>query len=631
MKNIFYCSNAHKELFSNNTRSNFNSYIDISDLNYLHDDDDIEATIKSITFDNKESFKIKLDRKRPHFIIKQKLWLVSQPEFTRFFEEEDDDTTNYTKPFRINFYEAKDYICSYTDLGLAVSKKHNGGTFSNIQIMTREYVMHNIYLHDVEIFSASELINHLNNVLKNVSFNFDDLKINSNLKEKGEQTYLNPVEYEVFVKGELGDLLNLDDTNIKKMIGSSWRDMMNGWIEKRDFPRRHPCFYPDYNLDSKQYMKYYAIPFDMKPAKIQIDFFKTDGVLYGIRSNISDPTIRNNSYDNIISLFVGNNTNDVEHVQFRNPPFFNTRKELLSRAQFQIVDVNTNLHPNFSTGSPTYIQVVIRKSVPRMKKPFNIFLDSSCPKSKALYPKNNSMEFTIDLPERLSFNRHWQVTLKSLFIPNKILHLDDCYIKYYYYNWSMFGSLENRILSVGTNHHSTIDSFLHQFNRVLELYQIKIRGEIFDGKVVLEYYEDWKEWQFSNSLFLSPHLAHILGFQKYDASNTEFVAKFNKTSTQDALYEPDLFFMYPKNLIIGCDVVDDTIFGGEHVKLLRLVTNNVHVDGDILSFDFLQNEYVDLNVKEFKSIKIGILDASGGPVKTHTSFPTRLQLMFSSI
>ena len=58
MKNIFYCSNAHKELFSNNTRSNFNSYIDISDLNYLHDDDDIEATIKSITFDNKESFKI---------------------------------------------------------------------------------------------------------------------------------------------------------------------------------------------------------------------------------------------------------------------------------------------------------------------------------------------------------------------------------------------------------------------------------------------------------------------------------------------------------------------------------------------------------------------------------------------
>ena len=44
----------------------------------------------------------------------------------------------------------------------------------------------------------------------------------------------------------------------------------------------------------------------MKPTMMQIDYFKTDGVLFGIRSNISDPTIRNNSYDNIISLFVGN-------------------------------------------------------------------------------------------------------------------------------------------------------------------------------------------------------------------------------------------------------------------------------------------------------------------------------------
>ena len=52
MKNVFYCSNAHEELFNNNTRSSFNSYIDIHDLDYLHDDV-IEAAIKSITFDNK--------------------------------------------------------------------------------------------------------------------------------------------------------------------------------------------------------------------------------------------------------------------------------------------------------------------------------------------------------------------------------------------------------------------------------------------------------------------------------------------------------------------------------------------------------------------------------------------------
>ena len=630
MKNIFYCSNANKELFSDNTRSNFNSYIDISDLNYLHDNDAIEASIKSITLDNKESFKIKLDNTKPHFIIKQRLYGVEQSEFNQFFEKEDDDTVNHSQPFPFFLNDAKEYIFSYTNLRLAVTKKHNGGTFSSIQIMTREYVMHNIFLHDVEIFSESELIYHVNNVLQHVSFHFNDLKIKSNLIEKGEQTYLNHVEYEVFVEGELGDILNLDNANIKKNTVSSLRDIMQGWIVKRKFYPRHPCFYVNNVLDKKQNMSYYAIPIDMKPTMIQIDYFNTDGVLYGIRSNISDPTIRNNSYDNIISLYVGNTTNDVEHVEFRNPPFFKTRKELLSRAQFQIIDVNTNLPPNFATGSPTYIQVVIKKSVPKMKKPFNIFLDSSCPKSKALYPQNNSTEFTIELPERLSFNRDWQVTLKSLFIPNKIIHLDDCYVKYYYYKWSMHQDFNLHRFKIIPRSHSTIESFMKQFNIVLEIFKIKIRGEIVDGKVVLTYYEDWEEWQYSNTLFLSPHVAHILGFKKYDASNPDFGVKFNKSSTQVAFYEPDLFFLYPKNLIIGCDVVDNTIFGGEHVKLLRLVTNNVRVDGDILSFDFLQNEYVNLNVKEFKSIKIAILDASGRPVKTDVSFPTRLQLMFST-
>ena len=51
--------------------------------------------------------------------------------------------------------------------------------------------------------------------------------------------------------------------------------------------------------------------------------------------------------------------------------------------------------------------------------------------------------------------------------------------------------------------------------------------------------------------------------------------------------------MYLKIFIIECD----TIFSGEHVKLMRLVTNNVRSDSDILSFDLVQNEFVNLNVK----------------------------------
>ena len=243
------------------------------------------------------------------------------------------------------------------------------------------------------------------------------------------------------------------------------------------------------------------------------------------------------------------------------------------------------------------------------------------------------MEFTIDLPERMGFRRNWHVALKSLFIPNKFVTFDDCYVKYYYYNWSLFDAMKLSILTLHLRHHSTIESLLDHFNRVLEIYKIKIRAKIVDGKVVLEYYEGWKKWPYSNTLFLSPNLAHILGFNKYDAEskNEEFEAKFNKTSTQVASHATDLFLLHPRNLIICCDIVNDTIFSGEHVKLLRLVTNPIDVSSDMISFDFLQNEYVELLVKEFKSIRIRIADVSGKTVKCDSDIATRLQIMFINV
>ena len=87
--------------------------------------------------------------------------------------------------------------------------------------------------------------------------------------------------------------------------------------------------------------------------------------------------------------------------------------------------------------------------------------------------------------------------------------------------------------------HSTIDNFLKQFNIVLDIYKIKIRGEIDDGRVVQKYYEDWVKSKHTHTLFLSPHVAHILGFQKNDGSGKEYKVKFNRRVKQVAFYEPD--------------------------------------------------------------------------------------------
>ena len=471
-----------------------------------------------------------------------------------------------------------------------------------------------------------------------------------------------------------------------------------------------------------------------------------------IRSNICEFSIRNGEYDRLISLIHATKLeNDVVHVDFKNPVFFETRKELLSRCNFEIIDVDTNSAPNFSEGSPTYIQIVIRNRVERMKKPFNIFLDSSCEKSKLLYPKNDNTVFTIDLPQRMDFRKDWQVALKSLFIPNKFTNGIGVYVKYYHYNWGKF-HLANEILKHLPFHSNTIEDCLKKFNMLLYVYQVKIKAFLEDGKVTLKYegedesikvsvknctctyaifnengrnietkpmkvrngeYKSLdallneiragfkkkgipltitqmengevtisseesmikgykyqlslnrslafilgyrsnrrshqvlrfdlnqeyiaphktskEEWYHKHTLTLSPNIAQILGFQMYTGSKEEHTLDFKEAPQYTAPYEPNIFLLHPRNIIVCCDIVENTIFGGEHVKLLKMVTNNFHPSTDIIEFEFLQDEYVDLNVREFRSIQIAIMDATGNPIKTRSSIPTRLQLMFSTV
>ena len=58
MKNIFFCSSMQSDMFPQNTRSKFDSYIDVNDLEYISDND-IEAAIKinHISSDKKPGYK----------------------------------------------------------------------------------------------------------------------------------------------------------------------------------------------------------------------------------------------------------------------------------------------------------------------------------------------------------------------------------------------------------------------------------------------------------------------------------------------------------------------------------------------------------------------------------------------
>ena len=107
MKNIFYCSNVHKELFDHNKRSSFNSYIDIHDLNYLQDDN-IEAAIKSITFDNKTAIIIKLNQTKPNCVIKQRINNPTSSELLQLFQANNVDDDSYKRGTYIKHYLVPD-------------------------------------------------------------------------------------------------------------------------------------------------------------------------------------------------------------------------------------------------------------------------------------------------------------------------------------------------------------------------------------------------------------------------------------------------------------------------------------------------------------------------------------------
>ena len=660
MKNIFYCSNANKELFAHNTRSSFDSYIDIHDLNYL-DDNNLEAAIKSITFDNKTMIQIQKNHAKPNIVIKQ---IVNNDIYhlLKQFLEDSYDGAEHEEIFSTpDLSKSMDYVVINDGFkNLSIYMEPNKSKFCNLQILTPTCIMHNIYLHDVDIFSESELIHYLNKVLKSVSKSAARPKIMKDLIQKGKDgsTYLKPIEHDIYIEGELGNILNLENIPIKVHSGNSLRDVFR-WVKQKNVTSTlenipikvysgnslsdvfrtstFPDNYINTVLDYKQEICYYKIGKTIK--KLKLNLFKNKK-LYGIRSNISNPTIRNSEYDGVISLFAVNKTNDVVHVDFKNPSFFKTRKELLSRGRFEIIAADTNSPPNFTFGSPTYIQVVVRKS--EMKQSFNVFLDSSCKKSKVLYPENNATEFTIELPERLSFNRHWQVTLKSLFLPNKIYNIQKCWFTFSIFKMvdGKMKNMSNQKVYLKEGNYPTLKSIIKEILSQITKYKLPFIIEEYNGKVKIKLplLRAWETPQKgvvhlqdgeTAQLNLNATLAYILGYTSspVEEHSLPFITEFVHTAS----HEPDMYLIYPKNLIIGCDVVDNTIFGGEHVKLLRLVTNNIHLSSNILSFDFLQNEYVDLNVKEFRSIKIAIMDATGKPVKTDTSIPTRLQLTFSSL
>ena len=102
-----------------------------------------------------------------------------------------------------------------------------------------------------------------------------------------------------------------------------------------------------------------------------------------------------------------------------------------------------------------------------------------------------------------------------------------------------------------------------------------------------------------------------------------------KINSIEAYYTPNIHAYTPKCIIVTSDIVDETVFGGERVKLLKVIPNKMEENGDVLQYEFLQDEYVNLGTHEFDRIQISICDVTGENLNVdYREIPTRLQLEF---
>ena len=632
MKSIYFCSSAGTNLFAENKRSSFQSFID---HNYLNDfpNGNIEVGVKTIVFDNKIGMKeIRTNEKVPDIVVFQKMEVDDLSLLDLSFKAAGfmsaDMEIDFSNKANYVFYNGPERVGDYKDYvtrGLLIpddNMNHTGVCIVLPGEKNSAGLMHNIYLDKKILKTKEDFIDMFNNVFKTLPFN----AIQEGVMRLGGEKVRRKKKYNglsIYIGEQLAQVLELHSEN-SFSIHNSLRELAKQSTlsaEKKTFQDQENIANVNKILDANQLENHRYVQWESDILATKVNLLKIG--LLALKSNIADYSIKNSSFDRILAVFDANKLpRQAVQIDFKNPTFFQTTKEKLATADFQIIDTESDRLVNFSAGSPTYIHCLVKKESDMGKTSLKMVLDSSDKESKKLYPQNNNMQFTIKLPERMEFHGDWKVSLKSLFIPSRLdnVYEDKC--------WMLFKGKDESYLQfhcrVPSGHYETERDLVKEISSMIKKEKKPFKVSFSrSGRPVFTSTED------NVGIVLSSYLAHILGFTA-DVNEKDLQLSFpSKGTKRSPPFPPNIMALLPRNLIICCDVVDDTIFAGQHVKLLRLVTNNASSNAtSISSFDFLQDETFDLKVKEFLTIEINILDVTGEVVLSDSILPTQLQLEF---
>ena len=623
---IYFSSTAQGDIFPNNTRSNFEN--SLSNLDHIKDEK-LEVAIRSITFDNSiESVKL-VKHRSPDLISFEKIKLSNNLDLMNFRNHDTKINFVTNKNESVQYNKNRQYIiCFHGDNPKLLDSfwiQNEMAKFSSINIIffpkkkkkkrgQSAYIMRNIFINPQTLRTHQDFVSLLNNCLSNSVFTSLPT---SKVKMKEDNIFgINFEDRIVLLGTQFFRLLEINKEDIssvtdirqlsklyaidckkQKYNNFKFKEVINSILDRTNFQ-----FYQMKNGQNKGCC--------LKLSKKEV---------YALQSNILKTTnFRNSFFDKTVSIFCVSSLEDnIVQINFLNPIFFKTNKSILSQAQFKIIDTDTNKEPKFLVGSPTYIHAMTRplKSYHHVK---NVYLDSSCPVSKEMFKSNSNMSFRIKLAETFLLEGDWSICLKKLIIPAS---MNNIYEDYCTINLRQNNNLYTNDIHIQGGYYPTITHLLEQIQHQADINSIPIQLNLSNGKVILTHHA------LKGELTLSASLANILGFIQ-SADTQQHQIQLERSNTIQAEFNPNLDFLLPKNIIVTTDVVESSIFAAQHVKILRLISNNHKTSSNspLLEFEFIHDEWVKLDIKSFETIQINVLDVTGKIVESSSDLPSFLEL-----
>ena len=248
-----------------------------------------------------------------------------------------------------------------------------------------------------------------------------------------------------------------------------------------------------------------------------------------------------------------------------------------------------------SSGIPTYCKIHFTA---KEMKTFSLFVNSKNDESiSSVVNKANS--FRVLLPSRINLSiGEWRVALSSISYKYKLHILDELWLDYYVQDRSK--SMDEIKHSIPKSLSSLEEIITYFFNSIKDLVTYE-----YDKNGLLKL-----EFQNLGRLRISKPLAIILGGN--NSSQGSFLEIFRgRGSTYLFEKKPQFLPVFPTSFYIYSDVVEESIIGEMHAKLLKIVPLKEESVGKYFTYEANQLEFLDISTKEISEMSFEIRTHTG--------------------